>query len=59
MKGNRFIWICIALTAGQILIGNYLNLSQFVLLTFLPAMILCLPQSVTRPGPWASPSSWA
>lgn len=51
MRGSRFIWICITLVAGQVLIGNFLNLSQFVLLTFLPAIILCLPQSVGTP--WA------
>jgi len=51
MRGNRFILIFIVLVAGEILIGNYLNLSQFVLLTFLPTMILCLPQPVSTP--WA------
>lgn len=51
MKNGRFIWLYIALVAGEILIGNYLNLSQFVLLTFLPVMIMCLPQAVGTP--WA------
>ena len=51
MRGSRFIGLYIALVAGEILIGNYLNLSQFVLLTFLPAMIMCLPQAVDTP--WA------
>lgn len=31
------------LLIAQILVWNYLNLSQFVLLTFLPVMVLCFP----------------
>ena len=34
------------LLAAQVVIWNYFNFSQFVLLTFLPVMILCLPIEV-------------
>lgn len=46
MRGWNSIFIPLLLLAAQILVWNYFNLSQFVLLTFLPVMILCLPVKV-------------
>lgn len=43
MKGWGNILTAAILLIAQTIIWNYFNLSQFVLLTFLPAMILCLP----------------
>lgn len=33
----------IVLLIAQVIVWSYFNLSQYVLLTFLPAMVLCLP----------------
>lgn len=41
-----YILLYILLTAAQLIICNYLQLSQFVVLTLLPALILCMPLSV-------------
>lgn len=43
MSNTRQTLIFVLLTVAQILIWSYLNLSQYMVLTFLPAMILCLP----------------
>lgn len=43
MRQGRRIFVYLLLLAVQVLLMNYLNLSQYVLLCFLPAMILCLP----------------
>lgn len=44
MIGKRqYIFTFLALLALQIVIGNYLNLSQFAVLCWLPVMIMSLP----------------
>jgi len=43
----KFPLTYILLVAAQILLANYLNLSQYVVLCFLPAMILILPIKVS------------
>lgn len=43
MKRPGFLFTFILLAVAQIMINNYLNFSQFLMLTFLPAMILCIP----------------
>lgn len=48
MKGTRNIIIYAILLVVQVLICNYANLSQYIVLSFLPALVLCLPVQ-TRP----------
>jgi len=43
MKDYRFIIVFVALTIVQIFLCNFLNLSRFVLVSFLPALVLMLP----------------
>lgn len=43
MRNWRGVISVLIVLVVQIVIWNYLNLTQFVLLTFLPVMILCLP----------------
>lgn len=45
MKNGRPLIVLVLLVA-QVLVWNYFNLSQFVLLTFLPTMVICLPARV-------------
>lgn len=49
MRG-RFYLLYIILLALQIVFGNYLDLSQYVTLCFLPAMILALPVGISTIG---------
>ena len=44
-NGNAFV--IFVLLIAQVLIWNYFNLSQFVLLTYLPVMVLCLPVRIS------------
>lgn len=44
-----YVWTYLALVAAQIILGNFLNLSPYVVLCFLPAMILCLPARMSLP----------
>lgn len=46
MKQSRFFVIFALLAVAQILLNNYLNLSQWVVVTLLPAMIMCIPQRI-------------
>ena len=47
MKTSRdFILLYLLLLIAQLVICNYLYLSQFVVLSILPAMILCIPLTV-------------
>lgn len=46
MKQSRFFVIFALLAVAQILLNNYLNLSQWVVVTLLPAMIMCVPQRI-------------
>lgn len=43
MRDSAFLAKYLLLTIAQILLMNYFNFSQFVMLTFLPTMIICLP----------------
>ena len=43
MKGSRFILVYVILVIAQILLRNYCNFTQYLAISFLPAMIMCLP----------------
>ena len=43
MKDYKFIIAFVVLTAVQIVLCNFLNLSRFAVLSFLPALVLMLP----------------
>lgn len=43
MRKPGFTIIFLLLMVAQILLWNFFNFSQYVMLTFLPGMILCLP----------------
>ncbi len=48
MKTNVNSWVLfILLIVAQLIITNYIHLSQFVVLTLLPAIIVCLPTSLS------------
>ena len=47
---TRFYLFYVILVALQIVLGNYLDLTQYVTLCFLPAMILALPMSCSTAG---------
>ncbi len=44
-NGN-FILLYVLLTIAQLIFCNYLNMSQFVIFTLLPGLILCMPLGV-------------
>lgn len=43
MNNSGFIVKYLILMVVQVLVWNYCNFSQYVMLTFLPSMILCIP----------------
>lgn len=43
MKNGRLIVIYLIFVIAQIILNNVFNLSQYILISFLPAMIVCLP----------------
>ncbi|MCQ2177598.1 MAG: hypothetical protein MJY42_01770 [Bacteroidales bacterium] len=43
---TRFIILYVLLLIAQILIGNFLNLSQFLVINILPMLVLCIPSGV-------------
>lgn len=43
MKSGRFILYFILLTIAQILVCNFLNFSQYLMISVLPVLIMCLP----------------
>ena len=43
MGNKRYIFTYLALLAIQIVVGNYLNLTQYAVLIWLPVMIMSLP----------------
>jgi len=45
MKKMAIIKVLLVFTVAQILATNYLNLSQYIVLTVLPGLILCMPVS--------------
>lgn len=46
---QNFTLIYVLMAVCQIFLGNYANLGPFVILTMLPAMILCLPSGMSTP----------
>lgn len=49
MRGNNFFLLYLITVAAQILVNNYLNLSQFLFINCLPALILCVPYRIKSP----------
>ena len=49
MKSSKFFLYFSILAIAQILMNNYLNLSQMMTLTVLPTLILCAPLGITTP----------
>lgn len=49
MKNNKFFLFFSILAIAQILMNNYLNLSQMMSLNVLPVLILCAPLGVSTP----------
>lgn len=47
---QRYILTYLILLAIQIVLGDLLNLSQYVIICFLPVMILSLPITLSTPG---------
>lgn len=48
MKSNAYSWsIFFGLILIQLLLANYINLSQFIFLTLLPALVMCLPMKIS------------
>ena len=47
MKGQNFGLIYFLLVIGQIILCNFTNLGPYITLTMLPAMILCMPLTVS------------
>ncbi|MBR4808760.1 MAG: hypothetical protein IK031_00590 [Bacteroidales bacterium] len=43
MKGYRYVIVYVVLVLVQIVLCNFLNLSRFAVLSFLPALVLMLP----------------
>lgn len=49
MRDRGFFLIFLIAVAAQILANNFLNLSQFVLVSCLPGLILCVPVRIKTP----------
>lgn len=49
MRDSRFFLLFLLTVAVQILISNFLNLSQFVMINLMPALILCIPYRISSP----------
>lgn len=47
MKGQNFGLLYILLLLGQVVLCNFANFGPYVLLTMLPAMVMCIPLSVS------------
>lgn len=47
MKGQNFGLLYFLMVLGQIILCNFTNLGPYVMLTLLPAMILCVPLTVS------------
>lgn len=46
MKEGRFFILFLLMLTAQILVSNYLNFSQLLLINILPALILCVPTRI-------------
>ncbi len=49
MKGQNFGLLYFLMVIGQIILCNFTNLGPYVMLTLLPAMVLCVPLTVKTP----------
>lgn len=49
MKGQNFGLLYFLLVLAQIILCNFTNLGPYVMLTLLPAMIICVPLTVSTP----------
>ena len=49
MKGQNFGLLYFLLVIGQIILCNFTNLGPYITLSLLPAMILCVPLTVSTP----------
>lgn len=49
MKGQNFGLLYFLMAIGQVILCNFTNLGPYVMLTLLPAMILCVPLTVSTP----------
>ena len=43
---NTFVFTYVLMTVAQMILSNYCHFTPYVMLTILPAMILCLPTKV-------------
>ena len=49
MKGQNFGLLYFLLVIGQVILCNFTNLGSYITLSLLPAMILCVPLTVSTP----------
>ena len=49
MKGQNFGLLFFLLVIGQVILCNFTNLGPYITLSLLPAMILCVPLTVSTP----------
>lgn len=49
MKGQNFGILFFLLVIGQVILCNFTNLGPYITLSLLPAMILCVPLTVSTP----------
>jgi len=47
MKGHNFGLLFFLMVIGQVIVCNFTNLGPYVMLSLLPAMILCIPLSIS------------
>lgn len=50
MKGQNFGLLYFLLLLGQVIMCNFSNLGPYVMLTLLPAMIMCVPLTISTAG---------
>jgi hypothetical protein len=50
MKGQNFGLLYFLLALGQIIMCNFTNLGPYIMLTLLPAMIMCVPLTISTTG---------
>lgn len=49
MKGQNFGLLYFLMVIGQIILCNFTNLGPYVMLTLLPAMMICVPLTLSTP----------
>ena len=49
MKGQNFGLLYFLMTLAQIILCNFTNLGPYVMLSLLPAMVICVPLTVSTP----------